>query len=307
MARVLITRKLQPVAKEILSKQFEVEENPTDKPLSRDELKTAVKKYDGILSVLSDRFDHEVLSEATLLKVISNYAAGLDNIDALFARQKGIVVLNLPDIVTDSTADLTFALFLSFIRRIKEASHFVLEGRWEGWEPGLFLGEELRGKKFGIIGYGKIGQAVAQRALGFGLDILVYARKKVVIEDRRIEQLSLEELYHSSDYISLHVPLTQETAGMIDLKAMHSMRKKPVLINMARGGIIKTDDLVIALREGVIRGAALDVTDPEPISSSHPLCRMNNCLILPHIGSATIECRTKMARIAAENLKGALS
>lgn len=301
MKRIYITRQLMPIAKELLSRHFSVDENPQDEPLSRDELKRIVKEYDGILSTIPDRLDRDILGDANL-RVISNCAAGLDNVDLVAAKEKNITVFNVPDATTESTADLTFAILLSLIRRVVEAKAYVREGRWRGWEPALLLGEELSGKNFGVIGYGKIGKAVANRALGFGLKVLVYTRSPIT--DSRVRQVGLDELYTESDYISIHAPLTPQTLGMIDKKALQKMKRHPILINMARGSMIKTDDLVEALMQGAIRGAALDVTDPEPIAGSHPLCHLENCLVLPHIGSATVECRTNMSRIAAENLIG---
>lgn len=291
-----------PIARELLSAHFEVEENPLDQPLSRDELKKVVQHFDGILSTIPDRLDREILEQATRLKVISNCAAGLDNVDTAVAKGRKIAVFNVPDATTQSTADMTFAILLSLIRRVGEAESYVKRGLWKGWEPELFLGEELFGKYFGIIGFGKIGKAVAQRALGFGLKVLVVARKKLDITDPRIEQVSLDELYQKSHFLSLHVPLTSETKSMINKTAFQKMEQKPVVINMSRGAVICTDDLVEALKIGAVRGAALDVTDPEPILPSHPLCHLKNCLIVPHIGSATVECRTLLARKAAENL-----
>ncbi|HSW87523.1 MAG TPA: D-glycerate dehydrogenase [Rhabdochlamydiaceae bacterium] len=305
MKRVLITKQIQPVAKELLLNHFSVDENTTDDFLSVDALRQAVQQYDGILSLIPDQFDADVLSNATRLKVIANLAIGLDNIDVDYAKKKGIAVYNLPDVVTDSTADLTFALFLALIRKIPQAQKFVLENLWKGWEPNLFLGEELKGKIFGIAGFGKIGQAVARRALGFDLKVIVYNRSPIKGEPSltsSVKQVEWDEFLRESDYISLHVPLTKETDGLIDLEAIKRMSKKPVLINMARGAVIDTQSLVFALQEGLVRGAALDVTSPEPIPATHPLCMMEHCLILPHIGSATIECRTKMAQKAAENL-----
>ncbi len=290
-----------PIAKELLSRHFSVDENPQDEPLSRDELKRVVKEYDGILSTIPDRLDRDILS-GTNLQVISNCAAGLDNVDLVAAKEKNITVFNVPDATTESTADLTFAILLSLIRKVGEAKAYVREGRWRGWEPALLLGEELSGKNFGIIGYGKIGKAVANRALAFGLKVLVYTRSPIT--DSRVRQVGLDELYTESDYISIHAPLTPQTLGMIDKKALQKMKRHPILINMARGSMIKTDDLVKALMEGAIRGAALDVTDPEPLAGSHPLCHLENCLVLPHIGSATVECRTNMSRIAAQNIIG---
>jgi glyoxylate reductase len=304
MKKVLITKQIHPIARETLSKYFSVDEN-TGELLSREALCKAVQEYDGILSMIPDRFDADVLSNATRVKAIANLAIGLDNIDVDYAKKKGIEIYNLPDVVTDSTADLTFALFLALIRKIPEARKYVLENRWNAWEPDSFLGEELSGKTFGIIGFGKIGQAVARRAVGFGLEVIVYNRSPINPEaslKALVAQVEWKDFLRKSDYISLHVPLTKDTQGLINLAAIKQMSKKPVLINMARGAVVDTQDLVTALQEGMLRGAALDVTSPEPIPAAHPLCMMENCLILPHIGSATVECRTKMAQKAAENL-----
>ncbi len=301
MRKIFITRQI-PVARELLAAHFDVEENPHDQVLPREELKRIARDFDGILSTIPDRLDKEVLESAQRLKVISNYAAGLDNVDQMVAKERKIAVYNVPDATTQSTADMTFAILLSLIRKVAEAEAYVKKGLWKTWEPNLFLGEELCDKYFGIIGFGKIGKAVAERALGFGLKVLVFARSKIELSHPRMHQVELDELYKKSHYISLHVPLTNETKGLINWSSMKKMEQKPVIINMARGAVVSTDDLVRALKEGIVRGAALDVTDPEPISSSHPLCHLKNCLIVPHIGSATVECRTLLARRAAENL-----
>jgi glyoxylate reductase len=301
MAKIYITRKM-PAAEELLRSHFDVTVNPEDRILTRDELQKVVRDFEGVLTTLADRVDKEVLEQAEQLKVISNCAAGLDNVDLQVAKGRKIAVFNVPDATTESTADMTFALLLSLIRRVTEAEEFVKKGLWRAWEPNLFLGEELRGKYFGIIGFGKIGKAVAERALGFGLKVLGYARSKFEMD--RVSQVSLEELYEKSHFISLHVPLTPETKGLINRNTINKMKQKPVIVNMARGPVIVTEDLVKALKEGSVRGAALDVTDPEPILPSHPLCHLRNCLIVPHIGSATHECRTLLARTAAKNLMG---
>ena len=305
MKKVLITRKIPSVAKEMLEKHFEVRINPEERQLTQDELAEAAQEFDGILSMLSDPFTHAVFEKATRLKVVSNYAIGLDNIDKAAAHAKKIVVTNLPDVVTESTADLTFALLLSLIRKIPQANEFVLDGRWKDYDPNLFLGEELRGKTLGIMGFGRTGRAVAKRALPFGLHVNIYHYKPLTFTDgekKDYTQVPLDELLATSDYLSLHIPLKEETRFLIDAKAFEKMKKRPVLINMARGAVVQTDDLVIALETGQIRGAALDVTFPEPLSHHHPLCLFENCLIVPHIGSATTDCRLEMARLAAKNL-----
>lgn len=299
MGKIYITRKM-PAAEELLRNHFEVEVNPEDRILTRDELKKVVRDFDGVLTTLADKVDKDVLEQAKQLKAISNCAAGLDNVDLQVAKGRKIAVFNVPEAPTQSTADMTFAILLSLIRKVSEAEAYVKKGLWKAWEPNLFLGEELQGKYFGIIGFGKIGKAVAERALGFGLKVLGYARSKFEMD--KVQQVPLEELYEKSHFISLHVPLTPETKGLINTDTIKKMKQKPVIVNMARGPVIVTDDLVKALKEGSVRGAALDVTDPEPILASHPLCHLRNCLIVPHIGSATVECRTLLARTAAENL-----
>ncbi len=301
MTKIYITRKM-PAAEEVLRKHFDIEVNPDDRILTRDELKKVVRDFDGVLTTLADKVDKEVLEQAKQLKAVSNCAAGLDNVDLQVAKERKIAVFNVPDATTQSTADMTFAILLSLIRKVSEAEEYVKKGLWKTWEPNLFLGEELQGKYFGIIGFGKIGKAVAERAQGFGLKVLGYARSKFDVTG--VSQVSLDELYEKSHFISLHVPLTPETKGLINKDSIKKMKQKPVIVNIARGPVIVTEDLVQALKDGTIRGAALDVTDPEPILPSHPLCHLKNCLIVPHIGSATVECRTLLARTAAENLMG---
>lgn len=304
MNKIYITRKLPQIAKELLSNHFLVEENLLERPLSQEELSQALKTNDGVLTTFIDRITHEMIKAAPNLKALSNYAIGLDNIDTEAARVHGVAVYNLPDIVTNSTADLTFAILLSLIRKIPQAKEYVQKGNWSYWTPDLFLGEELFGKKIGIIGYGRTGKAVIQRALGFGLDVLVYHHSKVDFPSpsNRIKQVSWAELLSEADYLSFHVPLTTQTRFMCNKSAFDQMKKRPLIINVSRGAVIQPDDLVVALESGQVRGAALDVTFPEPLSHHHPLCQMENCLIVPHIGSATQECRYMMAKKAAENL-----
>ncbi|MFY7842403.1 MAG: 2-hydroxyacid dehydrogenase [Rhabdochlamydiaceae bacterium] len=299
--RVYITRKIRKEAFALLSDHFDVYENPCDSPLSYLELCEIVKNYDAILSTISEKIDSFILSHADKVKVIANYATGTDNIDVKVAQQKGIKVLHLSEAVTNSTADLTFALLLSMIRKIPQALEYVKNGQWTCWEPELLLGEELFGKTFGIIGYGRIGQAVAKRAHGFGLKVIHYHPHRSIISGYS-QQLSLDELFAESDYISLHVPLTNETKKMLSFKEFKKMKKKPIVINMARGSVIDSVDLVRALGLGLVRGVALDVTDPEPISPHHPLCHFSNCFVIPHLGSATLDCRSEMAIQSARQI-----
>lgn len=305
MKRVLITRRLPAVARDLLAAHFAVDENATGAPLPAERLAEAVAAYDGILSTVADRFSSDVLARADRLRVISNYATGLDNVDLDGARRRSIAVYNLPDVVTDSTADLTLALLLALVRRIPQAQQFVRDGGWRQWDPELLVGEELAGKTYGVLGCGRIGRAVARRAAGFGMTVLCAgdpARALRTAHDGPSRHVPLEELLEGSDYVSLHVPLNQATRGMVDLAMMERMRRRPILINAARGPVVRTDDLAAALGRGLLRGAALDVTDPEPIPPDHPLLRLESCLIVPHIGTATAECRHLMAQKAAERI-----
>jgi len=305
MKKVLITRRLPDIAKKILSKRFKVDQVKDNKPLSHEKLIIAVQKYDAILSTVTEKFDRALLSKRKKLKVISNYAVGLDNIDLEFAESLGIATYNTPDSVTNSTADHTIALLLSLIRKIPDAITYVKNNKWGMWNPEIFIGEELKGKTLGIIGFGKIGQAVALRAKGFGLRVIYYNHSKKEVDpaiEKFVKSLTFHEVLESSDYLTLHLPLTTKTKEMINKKIFQKMKKLPILINMARGEIVNTDDLLIALKNGDLRGAALDVTNPEPISGYHELCSLKNCIIVPHIGTATSECRIDMARIAAENI-----
>ena len=300
---VFITRKIHPIAKDILSKKFEVHENEKFGELTDNDLKNIVFKYDAILSTVREKFTKEILKNKKNLKLISNYAVGLNNIDTDFANSIGIKVYNTPDVVTDSTADLTIALLLSLIRKIPEASNFVKRNEWKSWDPNLFVGKELQGKTLGIIGFGRIGQAVAKRAIGFGLKVIFCNPSKIKksISDKS-KQVKLDYLLKESDIISLHAPLNEATKNLIDYNAFKKMLKKPIILNLARGEILNTEDLTRALKEELIWGVALDVTNPEPIPKDHKLLSLKNCIIVPHIGTATIECRHNMAKMAAENI-----
>jgi len=305
MKNVFLTRRLPSVAKEILLEKFEVHESNINEPYLSEKLPEIVADYDAILSTVSEKFDKNILKQKKRLKVISNYAVGLDNIDVKYARSVGISVYNTPDVVTNSTADLTFSILLSLIRKISLAQNYIKQDRWKGWDPELFLGEELSRKVFGVLGFGKIGQAVACRAVGFGLDIVYYDIIEKEIDSflsPYVKPVNFSELLETSDYLSIHLPLTDEVKGIINKSSINKMKKKPVVLNIARGDIIITDDLVEALKSGKIRGAGLDVTSPEPLPGNHALCHFNNCIVVPHIGTATKECRYSMARLAAQNI-----
>mgnify|MGYP001165453125 CR=1 FL=1 len=305
MRKVFITRRIPSVAKEILQENFEVYGSNKNEPYPGDKLADIVTDYDAVLTTVSEKFNKMILKQEGNLKVISNYAVGLDNIDVKYAESVGITVYNTPDVVTNSTADLTFAILLSLIRKISSACDFVRKDQWKTWDPELFLGEELGGKVFGILGFGKIGQAVARRAVGFGLDIIYYNHPNKDVDSylrSYVTLVSLNELLEKSDYISIHLPFTSETEGFINKQTINKMKQKPIILNISRGKIINTDDLVEALNSGKIRGVGLDVTFPEPLRGNHPLCHFDNSIVVPHIGTATQECRNDMARLAAQNI-----
>ncbi|MFO7563006.1 MAG: D-glycerate dehydrogenase [Enhygromyxa sp.] len=257
----------------------------------------------GLLSLLTMRVDAALLDRLPGLRVVSNMAVGYDNVELEACTARGVVVGNTPGVLTDATADLTMALLLAAARRIDEAARDAREGHWQTWTPDGWLGVELRGTTLGIVGLGKIGFAVAERARGFGMRI-VYAARSEHPEAAQVDaaRLPLDELLARSDFVSLHVPLSEETTGMIDAAALARIKPGAILINTARGPVVDQDAVVEALREGRLRAAALDVTTPEPLPVDHPLFSTPGCLIVPHIGSATETTRRRMAELACLNL-----
>ena len=259
---------------------------------------------EGLFTLLTIPVTDSILQRAPKLRVISNMAVGVDNIDLEVCTARRIPVGNTPGVLTDSTADLTMALLLSSARNIFNANLDAREGRWTSWSPDGWLGMELNNSTLGIIGMGKIGKAVAQRALGFGMRI-IFTDPKTIIQ-RGASQVTLDELLIQSDIVSLHAPLTPETRCLINLATLSKMKSSAILINAARGMLVDTEALVSALREHRIAAAALDVTDPEPLPPIHPLYGLSNCIIVPHIGSATQQTRRNMAKMACENLLAGL-
>jgi glyoxylate reductase len=297
VARVFITRALPFDSIDRLRAAHEVEEWPGDMPPEPDALRAGAADAEGLLSLITDRVDAAVLDAAPKLRAIANMAVGTDNIDVEAAAARGIAVGNTPDVLTDATADLAFALLLALARRIVPGAAIVRAGEWRTWEPAGDLGADLVGHTLGIVGWGRIGQAVARRAGGFGME---------VIHSSRSSGVPLEELLERSDFVSLHTPLTPETRHLIDAGALVLMKPTALLINTARGNVVDQDALREALHAGTIGGAALDVTDPEPLPADHPLLDAPNLLVVPHIGSATVRTRAKMAAMAVENLLAAL-
>lgn len=301
--RILVTRKIHSSAIAMLKEAgFEVVSLDENKPCDPDFLSENIDKFDGLLSCVSERIDKTLLLKAaTRLKVISNMAVGLDNIDVNTATGLGIRVFNTPDVVTGPTADLTLSLAFALIRKIGQADSFVRHGLWKSWDPEIFLGRNFSSLVWGIIGYGNIGKAVAKRLSGFGMTVLFFD-PVTTNSDEYASNSSITELLRSSDVVSLHFPLTDKTVKYFDKEKFKVMKTDAILINMARGGVVNSLDLIDALRNKRIAGAAIDVFDPEPIPVTHEILSFENVIITPHIGTATLECRKGMAEMAAKNI-----
>lgn len=271
---------------------------------------------DAILSLLTDRIDAQVIAAAPRLRVISNLAVGVDNIDLDAATAAGVAVAHTPGVLTETTADLAFALLMAAARRIVEADAYTRQGRWRAWGPRVMLGRDVFGATLGIIGWGAIGRAMARRAAGFAMRVLYMVRaersghkwrESAAEEIAGAQPATLEELLHQSDFVSLHVPLTAETRGMLGAREFRAMKPGAVLINTARGEVIDQRALYEALAAGHLGGAALDVTSPEPIAPDDPLLTLTNVLVTPHMGSASHATRLRMAQIAVANIRDALA
>ncbi len=275
-------------------------------PPPRDELLTGVEGCDGILTLLTDRVDAELLDRAgPQLRVVSNYAVGFDNVSIGDATARGIAVGNTPGVLTETTADLAFALLMAAARRLPEGDRYVRAGRWRTWGPLLLLGPDVHGATLGIVGFGRIGQAMARRAVGFGMTVLYHdvVRQPPEAETALVATfMPLEELLARSDFVSLHTNLTPETRHLVNAERLALMKPTAVLVNTSRGPVVDQHALFEALRDGTIAAAALDVTDPEPIAPDDPLLALDNCLVVPHIASASRATRAKMAEMAAANL-----
>ena len=307
---VYITRRIPREAIERLSSCCDVSIwDEEDKPVPRDVLERALGNADALFCLLTERIDRELIARAPKLKVISTMAVGYNNIDVEAAAERGIVITNTPEVLTEATADLTFGLLLATARRMIEASGYLRAGQWRTWSPMLLTGMDVHGATLGMIGMGRIGEAVARRAAGFGMKVLYYnrSRKPELEATRGLIYTELDTLLHTSDYVCIMTPYTPETANLIGAKELAMMKKTAILINTARGGIVDEKALYDALAGGGIWAAGLDVFDEEPISTGHPLLKLPNVVALPHIGSASIAARSKMADIAAENILRVLS
>jgi lactate dehydrogenase-like 2-hydroxyacid dehydrogenase len=280
-------------------------------PPPREALLRSIEGCDGVLTLLTDRVDDEFLERAgPQLKVVSNFAVGFDNIDVPACTVRGVAVGNTPGVLTETTADLAWALLMAAARRLVEGDRYVRDGKWKTWGPMLLMGPDVHGATIGIIGFGRIGQAVARRAKGFGMRVLYHDPRRAspaVEAEYGAEFRTLEGILPESDFVTLHVDLRPETRGLIDEERLGWMKRTAILVNTSRGPVVDSLALADALRSGVIAAAALDVTDPEPIPVDHPLVGLDNCLIVPHIASASRATRGKMASMAAANLLAGVS
>ena len=304
--RVFVARRIPDAGLDQVLAQTDAVIWSDELPPPRDELLRAVEGCDGVLTLLTERVDDEFLDAAgPQLKVVSNYAVGFDNVDVPACTARRIPVGNTPGVLTDTTADLAWALLMAAARRLPEGDRYVRAGKWKTWGPLLLLGTDVHGSTLGIVGFGRIGQAVARRAQGFGMTILYHdvRRAEAAVEAAYgATFVPLDELLERSDAVSLHVNLTDETRGLISTDALRRMKSSAVLVNTSRGPVVDQRALHEALRSGEIAAAALDVTDPEPIAPDDPLLSLDNCLVVPHIASASLATRAKMAEMAAANL-----
>ncbi|MCM2991275.1 D-glycerate dehydrogenase [Bacillus safensis] len=302
---VYITRKLDEASLTPLKEVAHVEMWPSeDEPCPREELETQAAKADALLTMLSDQIDEFLLSKAPNIKVVANLAVGYDNIDLEAAKKRGITVCHTPDVLTESTADLAFALLMASARRIVEASDWIKDGNWTGWGPLLLAGADVHHKTLGIVGMGSIGTALAKRAKGFNMNVLYHnrSRKREAEAQLGVTYADFEELLKQSDFIVCLTPLTPETKDMFNEKAFDLMKNSAYFINVSRGQTVDEDALYEAVKTGKIAGAGLDVFRQEPVSPSHPLTTLRNVTVLPHIGSASVETRKTMMRLCAENI-----
>ena len=296
MARCFVTRELPGTALDRLRAAHEVEVWPGELPPSRAELVEHAREAEGLLCLLTDAIDAEVIDACPRLRAISNYAVGSDNIDSEAATRRGIEVGVTPDVLTETTADLAFALLLAAARRLPEGERDVRAGRWRTWEPRGWLGHDVHGTTLCVVGMGRIGRALARRAEAFSMRVVAVGHRD-----------PLHETLAEADFVSIHCPLTDETRGLIGAAEFAAMKPTAVLVNTARGPIVQTEALRQALTDGTIAAAALDVTDPEPLPADHPLLAAPNLLVVPHIGSATHKTRERMAELAVDNLLAALA
>jgi glyoxylate reductase len=306
--RVFVSRNIPEAGLSLLSDKVFLEVWKGEIPPGKKILIEQAEKCEGFVVIPGDPVDREVLAAGRSLKIVSCYAVGFDSIDVEAATELGIMVTNTPDVLTEATADLAFGLLLSAARRIVEGDRLVRSGKWNQWGPRFMLGKDVSGSILGIVGMGRIGQAVARRAKAFGMGIVYHARHRNEVVEREIgaRYLEFEALLALSDFVSVHCPLGPTTEGLIGERQLRAMKPSSILINTSRGRVVVEADLVRALQEGWIAGAGLDVFEKEPLPAEHPFFLLENVVVCPHLGSATIRTRDQMAVLAAENLLAAL-
>ena len=305
---VYVTRQVPGDAVQRLRQAASVRVWPEELPPPRDILLREAATADGLLTLLTDRIDEELMDAAPRLRVVSNMAVGYDNIDVAEASRRAILITNTPGILTETTADFAFALLMAAARRVVEADRYTREGRWKTWGPQVLLGQDVHGACLGLVGLGAIGLEVAKRARGFGMRILYHDHRRRPREERRygLTYAELDQLLREADFVSLHVPLTPETRHLIGERELSLMKPTAILVNTARGPVVDQKALYRFLKERRITAAAVDVTEVEPIPLDDPLLTLSNIIIAPHIASASVTTRTRMATVAADNLLAAL-
>jgi glyoxylate reductase len=309
MMRVLITGRFPDSILGMLKKYHSVKTNPRDLPMSRSEILANITDMDGLICMITDAVDRIVIESAPRLKIIANFGVGFNHIDVAAASEKSILVTNTPDVLTDATAELTIALMLAVARRVVEGDRRTRGGEFRFWAPFHFLGNQLSGKTLGIVGMGRIGQAVARIAGGFKMKLVYYSRNRLPQDQEmryNVQFSDFETLIRTSDMITLHVPLTDQTFHMVGENEFRQMKRSAILVNTSRGPVVNEEALLVALKTGQIHAAGLDVYEREP-EITRGLIGLDNVVLLPHVGSATTETRTKMAEMAAENLLAALN
>lgn len=303
--KIFITRLIPEPGLELIKKHFQPDVWTQDMPPTREQLIERVHGVDGLLCMLTEKIDLELIdSIGPQIKVISSMSVGVDHIDISSATARGIPIGHTPGVLTDATADQAFALMLSAARRITEAERYLRAGKWVTWSPSLLLGADVAGATLGIVGFGRIGQAVAKRAQGFDMRVIYHSPNAKSLYGA--QPVDLDTLLHESDFVSLHVPLNANTKHLVNADFLAKMKPNAVLVNTARGGVLDQDALYHALKLRQIFAAALDVTDPEPLPMDSPLLELENCIIVPHLGSASKKTRDMMSLLAARNLLAGL-
>ncbi|MRG85179.1 2-hydroxyacid dehydrogenase [Salinibacillus xinjiangensis] len=308
--KIFITRKIAEEFVKPYREHWDVEMwHEEGTTVDRQVLLEKASQADALITMLSDAIDQEVIDAGVNLNVISNLAVGYDNIDVDYAKEKGITVTNTPDVLTETTADLTFSLLMATARRIIEANQYVKEGKWTNWAPFLMAGTDIHHKTIGIVGMGRIGEAIAERARGFNMNILYHNRSRKERAEKEIgaTYTSFDELIETSDYVVCMTPLTEDTVDMFNESVFKRMKNSAIFINTSRGGVVNENDLYTALETKEIRAAGLDVFQNEPIGQDHPLLQLENVTALPHIGSASYETRSTMIELCLQNIQQVLA